>query len=403
MSVELAPISPEETQALIAAIAGAFLHDVDEDEAALDAKVIEPERTLVAREDGRIVATAAALSRELTVPGGPLPVAAVSLVGVAPGHRRRGLLSAMMRRQLADVREAGEAVAALWASEASLYGRFGYGIATRQAGLEVRTREGRLRPDVERLGVTPEVLLAQDARGRIAPIHETVRVRRAGMLARSDAWWDLVLHDPERERDGAGRLRAVVLGDQGYALYSFKEAWTVGGPEGTVRVRELVAASPAAAAGLWGFLLELDLVRSVSWDAAPGDEPVVHMVDNARAVRATFGDGLWVRLVDLPRALRERTYSAPFDVVLDVADDICPANAGRHRLAWDGQRATCEPTRAEAGLELSAAELGAAYLGGTTLDALARAGRVRERIPGALAAASIAFRGAAEPWCPETF
>jgi predicted acetyltransferase len=112
---------------------------------------------------------------------------------------------------------------------------------------------------------------------------------------------------------------------------------------------------------------------------------------------------MWVRLVDLPRALRERTYSAPFDVVLDVADEVCPENAGRHRLAWDGERATCEPTRAKAGLELSGAELGAAFLGGTTLDSLARADRVRERTPGALRAASVAFRGAAEPWCPETF
>jgi len=403
VSVDLGPIAPEETHALLAAIAGAFLDDLDEDEAALDAKVVEPERTLVAREDGRMVATAAVFSRELTVPGGRLPVAAVSLVGVAPGHRRRGLLSAMMRRQLADVREAGEAIAALWASEAVLYDRFGYGIATRGAELEVRTREARLRPDVERLDVAPELMLAQDARGRIAPIHEAVRVARAGMLARSDAWWDLILHDPERERDGAGRMRAVVVGDQAYALYAFEEAWGAGGPEGEVRVRELVAATPAAAAALWGFLLELDLVRRVKWELAPADEPVVHMVDNARAVTAVVGDRLWVRLVDLPRALRERTYSAPFDVVLDAADAVCAANAGRHRLAWDGQEATCEPTRAKAGLELSAAELGAAYLGGTTLEALARAGRVRERIPGALTAASVAFRGAAEPWCPETF
>ena len=403
--IDLGPIAPEETHALLAAIAGAFLEDLDEGEAKLDAKVVEPERTLVVRDDGRMVATAAVFSRELTVPGGPRPVAAVSLVGVAPGHRRRGLLSAMMRRQLADVREAGEAIAALWASEAVLYGRFGYGIGTRVAELDVRTRAARLRPDVERLDVAPELMLAHEARGRIAAIHEAVRTGRPGMLARGDAWWDLILYDPqrEREREGAGRLRALVLGDEGYALYAFKEAWGAGGPEGVVRLRELVATTPAAAAALWGLLLELDLVRSVKWESAPADEPLIHMVDNARAVTTTLGDGLWVRLVDLPRALRERTYSAPFDVVLDVADDVCPENAGRHRLAWDGERATCEPTRAQAGLELSAAELGAAFLGGTTLESLARAGRVRERNAGALATASVAFRGAAEPWCPETF
>jgi len=150
-------------------------------------------------------------------------------------------------------------------------------------------------------------------------------------------------------------------------------------------------------------VLELDLVRRASWMLAPADEPLPHMVDNARAVGSRFIDGVWVRLVDVPRALRERTYSAPFDVVLEVADEVCPWNAGRHRLSWDGQRAACEPTGAEPHLELSAAELGAAYLGGTTLESLARAGRLRARDAGALRAASVAFRGAAEPWCPEVF
>jgi predicted acetyltransferase len=341
--MELDQLAAGETPAVLAVVAGAFLKDVDEEEAALDAQVIEPERTLVAREDGRIVACAAVLSRELTVPGGTLAIAGVSLVGVAPTHRRRGLLSAMMRRQLADVRE------------------------------------------------------------RLAPVHETVRKRRPGMLARPQPWWELRLRDPEHEREGAGRLRAAVLGELGYVLYAYKEQWGADGPDGELRVRELIAVTPAAAAALWGFVLELDLVRRASWLLAPADEPLPHMVDNARAVSARIGDGIWVRLVDLPRALRERAYSAPFEVVLEVTDETCPWNAGRHRLGWDGRRAACEPTRDEPDLVLSAAELGAAYLGGTTLASLARAGRVRERTAGALEAASVAFRGAIEPWCPEIF
>ena len=401
--MQLEPIAPDEVPALLAATAAAFLSDVDEEEAALDARVIEPERTLVARDGGRIVATAAVLSRELTVPGGRVPLAAVSLVGVAPSHRRRGLLSSMMLRQLADVRAAGEAVAALWASEAVLYGRFGYGIATRAAQLEVATRGARLRSDVERAGAAPEIMLAEEAQPRLAPIHDAVRTRRPGMLDRPGAWWDLCLYDPEREREGAGRLRAAVLGELGYVLYAFKDAWGAEGPDGSLDVRELVAATPAAAAALWGFVLELDLVRRVTWRLAPADEPLAHMLGDARSVSARLVEGLWVRLVDLPRALSARTYSAPFDVVLDVADEACPWNAGRHRLSWDGRRAACEPTAAEADLELSAAELGAAYLGGTTLAELARAGRVRERTEGSLQAASVAFRGTVEPWCPEKF
>jgi predicted acetyltransferase len=401
--MQLEPLASHEAPAVLASVAAAFLQDVDEEVAALHAKVIEPERTLVAREGGRIVASAAVLTRELTVPGGPVPVAAVSLVGVAPTHRRRGLLSAMMRRQLADIRDAGEAVAALWASEAAIYGRFGYGMATRQALLEARTLEARLRADLERADVAPELMPVSDARPRLLAVHEAVRTRRPGMLDRPDAWWDLRLHDPEHERDGAGRLRAAVLGELGYALYAYREGWGADGPDGELRLRELVAATPAAAAALWGFVFELDLVRRVSWDLAPPDEPLPHMLDNARAVTVGLRDALWVRLVDLLPALSRRTYSAPFEAVLEVADEVCPWNAGRHRIGWDGQRAICEPTGAEPDLELSAAELGAAYLGGTTLEELARAGRVRERTTGAVRAASVAFRGAAEPWCPEIF
>ena len=248
--------------------------------------------------------------------------------------------------------------------EAAIYGRFGYGMATRAALLEVKTREARLRPDVERAGGAPEVMPVAEARSRLAPIHEAVRADRPGMLDRPDAWWDLSLHDPEREREGAGRLRAAVLGELGYMTYAYKEDWTPEGPAGELRIRELVAATPAATAALWGFVLELDLVRRASWMLAPADEPLPHMLDNPRAVGSRLVDGVWVRLVDLPRALAERTYSAPFDVVLDVADEVCPWNAGRHRLSWDGQRAACEPAAAEPGLELSAAELGAASWAG---------------------------------------
>src|SRR5688572_19925894 len=155
--MEFETIGAGEVEAVLAALAAAFLEDLDEEEAALEAKVVEPERTLVARDGGRIVASAAAIARELTVPGGCVPCAAVTLVGVAPSHRRRGLATGMMRRQLADIHAAGEAVAVLWASEAAIYGRFGYGVATRKLELELRTREARLRRDVARAG-TPEFM-----------------------------------------------------------------------------------------------------------------------------------------------------------------------------------------------------------------------------------------------------
>jgi predicted acetyltransferase len=194
-----------------------------------------------------------------------------------------------------------------------------------------------------------------------------------------------------------------VIEGASYALYWARTRFENGRPAGEVSVREVVAATPEGQAAIWSFLLGLDLTRRLVYELAPPDDPLPHMVTNAQSVLVRLGDALWVRLVDVPRALRERAYATPFEVVLEVADAVCPWNAGRYALRWDGETATCAPTATPAGLELGATELGAAYLGGTTLDVLARAGRVRELRSGALAAASRAFQGDRAPWCPEIF
>jgi predicted acetyltransferase len=229
-------------------------------------------------------------------------------------------------------------------------------------------------------------------------VHERVRPGRPGMLDRPGPWWAFRLDDPESERRGAQPLRAVVV-DGGYAIYAVRPEWAEDGPAGEVRVRELAAATPAARARLWAFLVDQDLTRTITWDLAPVDEPLWLMLTDPRGVRTTITDSLWLRLVDVAGALTARTYAAEPGVVIDVADALCPWNAGRYRLT----AAACERTDAPADLALGAAELGAAYLGGTTLRALADAGRVRELTPGALAQASAAFAGDVEPWCPETF
>jgi predicted acetyltransferase len=382
----------------------AFHEVANPEDIAMDQRVTDPERTVGVREDGAIVATGCVLPRELTVPGGTVPAAGVSAIGVVPGHTRRGHLAKMMRLLLDDAHEAGETVAALWASEGAIYGRFGFGIATRAMRYDIQLDRVALRRDVALSDAPPAVLVPADALESLRAVHDRVRLVSPGMLDRRGAWWERRIYDPEHRRDGAGPLRAAIQAGTdgepaGYALYAGKTSWDDHGPAGSVTVRELVAETPEARAGLWRFLLGLDLVRTLQWRLAPDHDPVEHMLTGNDAVNRRAGDGLFVRLLDVDAALSARSYAAAADLVLEVDDPFCPWNSGRHRLR-DGR---CEPTGEPADLALGAEALGSIYLDGTPIAALAAAGRVRELRPGALLEADAAFHSAAEPWCPEIF
>jgi predicted acetyltransferase len=402
------PVAPDEFEAFAGAVAHGFHDEMTPEDLERIRPVHEHERALAIREGGRIVATTSLATFEVTVPGGPVPMAGVTAVTVSPTHRRRGLLTALMRAQLDGLRDGGEAVAGLWASEARIYGRFGYGPATREGTLVVRSDRAALRPELRVPDAVVETLAPSAALESLRAVHDAVRPRRSGMLSRNDGRWMRAVADPESERHGAKPLRAAVLRDaggapRGYALYAVRSGHDRGEPAFEAIVREVLADGPRATAAMWQYLLGLDLVRTLSWEAAPADCEVGHLVDNPRVVRTDPGDALWIRLVDVDRALAARTYAAEVDLVLEVQDPFCPWNAGRHRLGAGASGATCTPTSAPADLRLDVEALGAVYLGGPSLRALADAGRVEELTPGAVDAGTTAFRGEREPWCPEGF
>lgn len=403
------PITLEELPALFRMVNAVFLSDVHDDELEHKRLVFEPERSVAVFDGGEPVGSAGAYTRDMTIPGGPIPVAGVTWVAVAPTHRRRGLLTQMMRHQLDELHGNGrEPVAVLWASEAAIYGRFGYGLASRGARLRVATAELALRRDVDRGAGRLRQCPADEALPALRAVYEGVRVRRVGHLDRRDGWWEHRLFDPERHREGASALRFLVHSDErgdpdGYAIFAVKENWAGFGPRGEVGVHELAATSPTAYAAVCGFLIEMDLVREVRWDRAAIDEPLPYLVDNPGALQQEVSHALWVRIVDVDRALSARRYSAPIDVVLDVSDEFCAWNTGRYRLTADSSTAACSRTGAAPDLTLSATALGAAFLGGTTLATLAAAGLVTQLRPGALEAASTAFAASRQPSCQEVF
>ncbi|MEV3992955.1 GNAT family N-acetyltransferase [Streptomyces sp. NPDC049837] len=359
--------------------------------------------------DGDVcVGTAGAFTFRLSVPGGGLvPAAGVTMVSVAPTHRRRGILTSMMRRQLDDVFAWGEPLAVLTASEPVIYGRFGYGIATRQLRAEIDTNRVRLSVPPGTDDVALRLVAPSEASAACEAVYARLVPERPGMLARRPGWERLPLLDPPGTRDGASPLQCVLAERNGevvgFALYSTKPDWEAAGPKGTVRLRHMGALDAAAYAAVWRFLCGIDLMSTVQVNNRPVDDPWQHLVSDVRRCNPRVVDGLHLRLVNLPVALEARTYQAPVDVVLDVEDAFCPWNTGRWRLSGDPKGATCSRTDEAPDLSLSVRELGAAYLGGASLTSLAGAGLVRELRQGALAEASLAFGSPVAPWLPHGF
>jgi predicted acetyltransferase len=379
-------------------------HELDE----LEREIIEDGRSIGAFDGPKPVGIATAYSYDLTVPGGVLPAAGISWVAVLPTHRRRGVLRGLMTHQLHEIHERGrEPLAILWASEPPIYGRFGYGLASRAYALEVLRSPGALRADAP---VDPSLrlrLVPSDDWKLTADVYARAVASRPGMLARDDRWWAKHVLDLPSMREGRSALRCVIAEDdngiRGYTRYATKPDWTPGRPQGAVFVREVAAVDAAASALLYRFLFDLDLTGKVNiWNIAV-DDPLLLWLDNIRAASPRLLDALYVRLVDVPRALRSRTYATPVDVVLAVTDTTCPWNDGSWHLIASADQVSCRATDRPADLSMSVTELGAAYLGGTLLTDLAMAGRVAEHTPGAVAAASGAFRTSPAPWCPFVF
>lgn len=307
-------------------------------------RAVEPERTLVAvdpqaQADGEVVGTTSAYSLRMTMPGGALvPVAGVWMVTVAPTHRRRGVQAAMMRRQLADLSAAGDAIAALWTTEARLYQRHGYGLAAWRQRIEVDLARAAFTPRARVLATESGAQLRQmslpDALPHLVAVHDSVLGSRPGMLARSEHRWHQLMADPDRPEPEIV-IAIGADGPSGYAAYRIRDGRPALVSAGEVAVQEVSAKDPATHAQLWRYLLDLDLMSTLSSSNRPLPDPLAHLLLDHRRMHSTVDDALWVRIVDLPRALGQRAFTGPLDLVLDVTDDVLAANAGRWHVTVD--------------------------------------------------------------------
>lgn len=384
----------------------AFGHGFSDERWGVASAMLERHRQLGAFSAGELVGHAAAFTQELSVPGGCVPAAGVTWVGVSPASRRRGALSMLMARQLGDLGEHGEPVAALWASEPGIYGRFGYGIASRRASVDVP------RP-VSLTGGGPQgwsarLADAADELDACAQVYEQARPEVPGTPSRSPQAWQEASFDEPGGRGSTSPLRCALVADDrgrtgGYVWFRTDPRWDSADPAGRVEVSEIVATSPAATRALLDVVLDLDLMSSTHFWNLPIDHPLLTCTSHSRRLRPRIDDQIWVRLVRLGEALAARTYGTAVDVVMAVTDDSCPWNDGTWRLSADETGAAVTRSTDPPHLTLDASDLAAAYLGDDALHRALVAGVVTEHTAGAGRALARAMRGDRAPWCPYMF
>ncbi|MEV0413847.1 GNAT family N-acetyltransferase [Streptomyces sp. NPDC050448] len=414
MSADVRPIAASELPEWLQAVNTGFVRPerVTESDVAQRAKYTDLGRTLGGFDaaTGRCVATFRSFTQELTVPGGAtVPASAVTNVAVLPTHRRQGLLTRMMATELAAAKARGDVVSTLISAEYPIYGRYGYGPAASVTEWEI---------DVSRTGLDPrwsgpadggriELVDVAEARTIGPVLHERLRAVSPGTVSRNARWWSLASgleetsHRPYKDKFYAV-YRTADGEPAGLAVYTSDDRWTDGKlPLNTVQVKDLIAVTPDAQRALWHFLCSIDWVLKVRTGYRAPDDLVAHLLPDPRAATiVTASDFLWLRVLDVVRALGARTYAVPGVLVLEVTDAAGPA-AGRYRL--DAGAGECAVTEEPADLRLDVSALGSLYLGDESAVRLGALGQVVEERPGALALADAVFRTARRPWCPDVF
>lgn len=405
MPITYRPVTSDEFEQFDLAEARGFSahQDSNPEIKAFARRMFEPERSIAAFDGDLMVGTCGSFAFEISVPGAAtLPAGGTSHVTVSPTHRRRGILTEMMRRQLDGYRERGEPLAVLWTSETVIYGRFGYGLALMHERREIDRRHTAFAhsPDI---GGQVKFVDKKEAANVFAPIYDRACETFPGMIGRNDFWWEVALADPSAMRNNAPALfhafYEVAGVPTGYVMYRVRHNWNDSIPGSRVGIHELVANDDEATAALWRFCFDIDLVTTITADGGvPVDDGLAWMLADPRRLTRRPYDGLWLRLVDVPAALAARTYSEEGSLAIGVEDSFCDWNDGTWRVDGGSEGADCVATNEQPDITLSAGDLAAIYLGGAKPSELARAGRVVEHTAGSLRRADRMFATTRPPW-----
>ncbi len=404
--VEIRPIIEDDLDAFIDLMGVAYLQDFDQGSRDHYRRINELDRSFGAFDGDQLVGTISAYSFDLTVPGGrTLPMAGTTVVAVRPTHRRRGVLRRMIEAHLDDVRQHREPLAGLWASEAPIYGRFGFGCAIDFVTFEIRSEAAALDVSIDD-GVQVRMIEKPFFAEAAALLYGAMGMSRPGHLSRTFDWWHARrLAETSYGRGGMTTYRYAIVERQGrpvgYVHYRTKDVDNEGVAAGEVHVAELIALDVDAELALWRFLFGIDLASTVKAPFRAMDDPLLHRLIDRRAVKVATSDGVYLRFMDVPAALAGRSYAMPGELTIEVTDhaDI----QGTYRLEIDaGGEASCACSDRPADISLDARALAASYLGGCRIGTLAKAGRIVGSSD-AISLADLMFRGQQDPIAREVF
>ena len=395
---ELRPITPDEFEPWLRAESRAHSNRLDHDPNELRPH-FDLSRSIAVLENGQIIGGCHSHQLQMSIPGGTSIVAGVANVAVQPTHTRQGVMTRMMQRQINDIHQRGEPLAALFASESLIYGRFGYGVATLQESWRIdrpHTAYNRQHNPPGRITFIDPADIPQ----LLPQVFQRSTTGRAGVFQRQPHEWQRDARNPEHQQGGRGGLfYAAYQQDHqidGYVIYRANRP--------TLTVNELMAATPQAAAALWRFCFDIDLMSATEAVKRPLDDPLPWMLADPRRLQRTTRDALWLRIIDVPAALTQRQYPHPAHLTLEIRDQQCPWNNRRFTLEATPEGATCQPTTTQTpDLTLDASALASAYLGAINFTTLKNAGQVDEHTPGSLQQANQLFATTPAPWTPFNF
>jgi predicted acetyltransferase len=403
MTIEIRTCKDEELAAGISPIWQYFGEGPKEEWIDNFRRILPADRINAAFDGEEVVGSASSYPFQMTIPGGPVATAGITLVGVRPTHRRQGILSKLMKQLLEGAHGRGEPIAALWVAEEVIYGRFGCGMTSINSEIRIDRGHTHFRRHWERT-LTAKQVEHEEALGTFPSVYEQVAPHSPGMLARTRDWWEVrQLFDDPADRHGAGPLLRVLFeqggAPAGYALYSHRTDFVEGRSNSTLEVREAIGVDTAATAQVWRYLFDIDLMAQIHAECIPIDHPLFFLLAEPRRLRLRAQDGLWLRLVNVEAALRARSYASSEQLVLEVKDAFCPWNEGCYRI----EEGEISRSGGEPDLRLEVRELASAFMGGFSFGELFRAGLVEELRPGGIACADRLFATSVAPWCPEMF